>query len=83
MKKEDKLFLFGGIGVLANLVFFIVFDFAQWYFWDVYFYGDGAYPKFLDNYGDLIVQINFVLFFVFLGFTVGVALSWLAREGDK
>ena len=83
MEKEDKLFLFGSMGVLANLVFYIVFDFVQFYLWDAWLYGGDAYPKFLDSYGNLIAEINFILLFLFLGFTVGVALSWLVREEDK
>ena len=83
MDKTDKIFLFGIIGILANLVFYIVFDFVQFYLWDAWLYGSGAYPKFLGSYGNVIAEINFILFFLFLGFTVGVALSWLVREEDK
>lgn len=85
MNKEDKLFLFGSMGVLANIVFYIVYDFIQRYFWDVYNYGGGAYPWFLDTYGGVIAGTNFILFFVFLGFTIGVALSWMVggRINDR
>ena len=83
MDKANKLFLFGSIGVLANLVFYIVFDFVQWYFWDAWLYEGGAYPDFLYNYADLIARTNFILFFVFLGFNAGVVLSWVVREEDK
>lgn len=83
MDKTDKLFLFGIIGVLANFIFFVVFDFIEFYLWEAYLCGNGSYPGFLDSYGGLIAEINFILFFLFLGFNAGVVLSWLAREGDK
>ena len=83
MNKTNKLSLFGCMGVLANIVFHIVYDFVQWYFWDAYLYGGGVYPELLDSYGGLIEETNFILFFLFLGFTAGVALSWLVGEKDK
>ena len=70
-----KLFAFGLIGLAINILFFILFDFYQFYVWEVYLYGGGSYPAFVDSYGDLVVKINTILILVFSGFIVGLCLG--------
>ena len=73
-KMKTKLFIFGLIGLAANILFYILFDFIQFYLWEVYLYGDGSYPGFIDLHGDLIVGLNTALIFIFVGFVVGTGL---------
>ena len=69
-----KLFAFGLVGLAINILFYILFDFYQFYVWEMYLSGGGSYPVFIDSYGGLIVELNTVLIFIFVGFIVGMGL---------
>ena len=69
-----KLFAFGLVGLAINILFFILFDFYQFYQWEVYLYCGGPYPAFVDSYGNLVVKINTILILLFAGFVVGLGL---------
>ena len=69
-----RLFAFGLVGLAINILFFILFDFYQFYQWEVYLYGGGSYPALVDSYGDLVVKLNTILILVLAGFVVGLGL---------
>ena len=69
-----KLLAFGFVGLAINIIFYILFDFYQFYQWEMYLYCGGSYPAFVDRYGDLVVKLNTVLLLVFVGFVVGIGL---------
>ena len=71
---KTKLFAFGLIGLVVNILFYILFDFIQFYQWEMYLYCGGSYPAFIDSYGGLIVELNTALIFIFAGFVVGVGV---------
>jgi len=71
---KNRLFAIGLVGLAANILFFLLFDFYQFYQWEMYLYGGGSYPGFVDSYGELIVKVNTILVFIFAGFIVGVGL---------
>ena len=79
---KNKLFTFGLIGLAANILFYILFDFIQFYLWQMYLYSGGSYPAFIDIYGDLIVELNTALIFIFVGFVVGTGLCIGGEKDD-
>lgn len=82
---KNKIFVFGLIGLAANILFYILFDFYQFYLWQRYLYGDSytdLFPVFIDSYGGLIVELNTAFIFIFVGFVVGTGLCLGGEKDD-
>ena len=83
MLMKNKLFVFGLIGLAVNIFFYILFDFIQFYQWEMYLYCGGSYPGFIDSYGGLIAEVNTALIFIFFGFVNGVGLYILGSKENE
>ena len=73
MKKlEKKLFLVGITGILMSCIYYILSIYIIFSYWDGYIYGDTPYCYLTGRYSQDIIDIGIALFYLFIGFTVGI-----------
>ena len=72
MKAENKLLLVGGVGLLVDFVFVVVFFYLDIWYWDGYIRCDIPYSYFLANYCGVVAEVGIVMFWMLIGFLIGI-----------